>query len=925
MKTIIGTVKELKGDYFAQDSAGNIIKLQVGDKITNDMLVYGAENNAKNAEIKIAMMNMGDVFSLSGMQKQAFDPSLTDIDTIDDAISPKSLNKALLTEAYDENIYSDEETSVDKEDDTFNDETEAGEERVVGQSTDDVFLARDGDSVDIVSTLRNARFSLGNLASGENEIFSSQLESLSTTGVSTPPSATPDYLLAQFTDNFVSGVTYTTSSGLSGLTGDSGVAGEFKYKDGDTITFTVGDVVVAEFSADVIQGDILFIQDIAGEALSESNAMYVENMAIFLQALDADLQDTTPDDGVLQTNALVNNAQSYSTNITITEEIREAFTGYIDPTTGKALNIAESGKQMISDALAHVNIEFTRDTERDEENFENVFETVAMEHVADTIQELAGERAPESAQEREADIIEVPGSVIKYNYLTDVTGNATISFSTDDLLVGAVGQQVITENLLVKNVVLGAGYESIGTLVNDGNGQYHIELNDDVTPYDLEGLTIDYRVEDWTVYRDVTSTTLDTYKSHLSATVENVPEDAQYNQFTLNSSLVFSEDQSLTIKFSPETSGIDFAEYSDDFTVPLEYSNDGGVTWKSMEVVGNYMRDDYDKPLPIFGFELEAGSESVEIRVPIFDDPYEESDIEVIDMLIEGENFYAENLQPGIIDNDPIVEVDFAIVSEDDGEAVITISLVDANKNPITSGENITVTYQTADLSAKAGEDYTPITGTITIPAGQNSVTVAVPIIDDTIIEETEFLSLELTSVSSNAVLGDPEASIRIYDNDVIKVTGETNEEGERVVFKVDVSDYVPSNAILKLHPTNSGATATQDLDYDSTTLRAYYVDASGEHTLVTDANSGFSLPEGVSEFFVSYESIDDTLLENPESVKMQVSASFEDGSGESVQKIGLGTATIVEKTPSISVSAASAQEGEYEVFTVSLSNQSTQ
>ena len=30
---------------------------------------------------------------------------------------------------------------------------------------------------------------------------------------------------------------YTTSSGLSGLTGDAGANGSFKYIDGDTITF----------------------------------------------------------------------------------------------------------------------------------------------------------------------------------------------------------------------------------------------------------------------------------------------------------------------------------------------------------------------------------------------------------------------------------------------------------------------------------------------------------------------------------------------------------------------------------------------------------------------------------------------------------------------------------------------------------------
>jgi len=160
-----------------------------------------------------------------------------------------------------------------------------------------------------------------------------------------PAPASGDIPLAvsNFTDNFVNGVTYTTSSGVVGLTGDSGSAGSFSYRAGDTITFTIGDVVVGIFSADVIQNGLLFLQDIAGTGLSDSNANYVENMAIFLQALDDGLQDATPGDGVLETANVQNSAASYSNNINITQAIRDAFTGYVDSVTGLALNIAASG------------------------------------------------------------------------------------------------------------------------------------------------------------------------------------------------------------------------------------------------------------------------------------------------------------------------------------------------------------------------------------------------------------------------------------------------------------------------------------------------------------------------------------------------------------------------------------------------------
>ncbi|WP_041523840.1 retention module-containing protein, partial [Gilvimarinus agarilyticus] len=573
--------------------------------------------------------------------------------------------------------------------------------------------------------------------------------------------------VAQFTDNFVNGVSFTTSSGLSGITGETGADGSFYYRAGDTITFTVGDVTVAEFSADAIVGNILFLQDIAGTALSDSNLNYVENMAIFLQALDNDLTDATPDDGILQTSNLVNNQASYDSQITITAEIRDAFANYIDPTTGAPLNIATAGKEMISQALASVGIEFTRDTERDPSG-DNVFETIAMEHVAVTIQELAGDRGPVTADERTADVLDVPGGLIQYNY-NELNGE--ITFNTDGLLEGAVGRQVITENLLVSNVQLSASYVDIGVLEDRGNGEYAIVLNPGTDQYDLEGLSIDYRVEDWTVFRDVTSATQDQYRSHLSAEIPDVGEGDGYNQFTLNSELVFDTDSSLLINFTSELLsdqlGYPIAEYADDYLVPLEYSNDGGQTWQQMQLHST-VNNDSDLPRPIFEFVLGAGASSVEIRVPIFDDAVIEDPIEYFDAVVSGDNVYDEHLQFGIIDNDaqgqdlPLISVDYVLVVEGEGDAVFTLTLSEP------STETVTVAYQTADQGALAGEDYTAVQGVAVFAPGETSVTVSIPIIDDDIVESLpnpEFALLNLSS-PTNAVLADAQGTLRIFDND---------------------------------------------------------------------------------------------------------------------------------------------------------------
>ncbi|PHQ73781.1 MAG: hypothetical protein COB74_07610, partial [Shewanella sp.] len=637
---------------------------------------------------------------------------------------------------------------------------------------------------------------------------------------------TDSFKIAQFTDNFVNGVAYTTSSGLSGFTGDMGADGSFAYNPGDTITFSIGDVIIASFSADAIQGTILFLQDIAGTSLSDSNMNYVENMAIFLQALDNDLGDGT-DDGILQTNSLVNLDSSYASNINIIAAIHEALTGYIDPTTGQPLNLATAGKEMLSLVLAERGIIFTRDSELDPSGA-NIFETLAMEHVADTIDDLAEDRGPVAADDRTADIIDVPGGLITYNY-NELDGK--ITFSANDLLAGASGQQVTTENLVIKNVQLNADFADIGTLVDLGNGNYEIILNAGITQYDLEGLSIDYRVEDWTAFKEVTSATQDQFKSHLSADIPDVFEHDGFNQFTLNSELTFAEDQLLEINFTSELMseqlGFPIAEYADDYLVPLEYSNDGGLTWQTMTVTSI----DYSGsiPRPIFGFVLEAGNDSVIIRVPIFDDAAIEP-TEYFVAEVTGENVYDETLQFAIFDNDsdgsdlPLIDINYVIVIEGMENAVFTLTLSEA------STETITVNYSTEELSALFGEDFIAVSGTVTFLPGETTAYITVPIVDDLIIEDSpEFALINLTD-PVNAALVDAQGTLRIFDNDgpsntavsidIDPITGDnliTDAEGNQTITVTGTVSADASITVGIVIITINGQTYQTEINTDGT------------------------------------------------------------------------------------------------------------
>jgi hypothetical protein len=61
------------------------------------------------------------------------------------------------------------------------------------------------------------------------------------------------------------------------------------------------------------------------------------------------------------------------------------------------------------------------------------------------------------------------------------------------------------------------------------------------------------------------------------------------------------------------------------------------------------------------------------------------------------------------------------------------------------SAEPVTFTYETRPRGATAGEDYTPVSGTATIPPGSTSVVIEVPLLEDFTIEPPETFELHVT------------------------------------------------------------------------------------------------------------------------------------------------------------------------------------
>ena len=118
----------------------------------------------------------------------------------------------------------------------------------------------------------------------------------------------------------------------------------------------------------------------------------------------------------------------------------------------------------------------------------------------------------------------------------------------------------------------------------------------------------------------------------------------------------------------------------------------------------------------------------------------------------------------------PTLQIADVSASEGAGNLEFTVGFAGG----ATSTQAVTVNYATADGDALAGNDYTQTGGTLTIPPGDTSGVISVPIIDDDVAEDDESFTLTLSN-PSNATLPGSTNSVAvtgvILDNEKPMVT----------------------------------------------------------------------------------------------------------------------------------------------------------
>ncbi|MEA3315827.1 MAG: hypothetical protein U9Q30_08235, partial [Campylobacterota bacterium] len=164
--------------------------------------------------------------------------------------------------------------------------------------------------------------------------------------VDSSDSSADELLTAVLVDGVVEGVAYETTSGVTGTTDASG---NFSFREGDDVTFSVGGVTLGTATSEDIAEGHTFLQDIADVDRTDLNDEYLENMATFLQSVD------TPDSG---------------DNIVITPEVHEAL-------ADAEIDLKTATEEEVTDLVESIGATY-------------VEEDVAMEHVQDMLEEYAG-------------------------------------------------------------------------------------------------------------------------------------------------------------------------------------------------------------------------------------------------------------------------------------------------------------------------------------------------------------------------------------------------------------------------------------------------------------------------------------------------------------------------------------------------------
>ncbi|MDX1976803.1 MAG: Calx-beta domain-containing protein [Pseudanabaenaceae cyanobacterium bins.68] len=297
------------------------------------------------------------------------------------------------------------------------------------------------------------------------------------------------------------------------------------------------------------------------------------------------------------------------------------------------------------------------------------------------------------------------------------------------------------------------------------------------------------------------------------------------------------------------------------------------------------------------GFTIPANVGTITLNFTVLDDAlFEGSTPETLALnLVATANYELDNNIANffnlgqIVDNDtaPTIAITNPNNSVTVGEAVGTQSFTITQT--AVSGLDTTFTFTLAPNGGgtTAGQDYTDVTGTFTIPAGSTTRTINVPILDDRIDEPNQSFFASISNPGNADLSGLIGLTVTITDNDaapVIQINNASATEGSPVNFTVGFNQD-PGAGIAT--STEFGATSFNVTTSNGTAF------APGDFT--TLAATGFSIPALGTSVTVPVTTIQDAIAEVSETFTATVAGAAVAGGGAVTNGTLVGTGTIVD------------------------------
>ena len=350
-------------------------------------------------------------------------------------------------------------------------------------------------------------------------------------------------------------------------------------------------------------------------------------------------------------------------------------------------------------------------------------------------------------------------------------------------------------------------------------------------------------------------------------------------------------------------------------TGSVRVSVDGGLNYTLVDVDS---QGNFEVMLP-----AGAAIDALRVQVPTVSDTISEGN-ETLELTAQTlRDVQAKTSETGtgtIVDDDglPTLRINDVEVNEAAGVAIFTVTLSHPSSKPVT------VDYATKDDGyAKAGEDYTATSGTLTFqPGGPLTQTITVKITNDNIYEGLEQYKVLLSNVSDTATIdkgtgiggindeGGPETDPPgpnvppdTPDNDypiVGSISSPSVEEGKDLNFVVTLSN--PVDMLVPVRLTLTGGAATEGkatLGVDTGTVE-YSIDGGATYkTAQFGADGSFTVelvpsPTGapVDTILVRVQTLDDTLTEGTETLTLSAQTLRDEVSNNPVVT---GTGTIAD------------------------------